>query len=147
MFGVDVTLEDARRFKQVYFETYPELRVLNNAIQDGLDTSPSGRKLPGFYRAPENGRGSFINRLNAFVAGFASDCMLAACLKLYRAGYQPVLLTHDEAVFEVPQDDVQAFLKLAEPVLRQPPVPMFPGWEWGEYGFRYSLDVRRQWSA
>lgn len=139
-FGVEYTQSEASRLRNLYFETYPEIKFLHRRISGGIRTTPFGRFLP-----EKNG---LRFRVSAVVSSFASDCLLAGALEVHRLlGLVPVLLVHDSVVYEVENHPhtITLVSDLIKQVFPAPPVPFPPGWSWGEDRFRYTFELKKNW--
>ena len=117
-----IPYEDAKNYISTYFEQYP-------GIKDYMDQAKAEAKTNGFVKTlfgrvcytPEikssnPGRRSYAERaaINAPIQGTAADIMKRAMIQVDRAlddtdlGAKMLLQVHDELVFEVPEDKVEA---------------------------------------
>jgi DNA polymerase-1 len=98
-YGVHLTPEQAVRFRERFFATYPGLRRWHRSQPEGIvDT----RSLAGRRRL---GVGRFTEKLNTPVQGSGADGLKAALALLWETRHEcpsamPVLCVHDEIVLE-----------------------------------------------
>jgi DNA polymerase I len=112
-----MTKEEAERYWQHFFETYPGLRVWHDREYRQLKKhgSTETRTLTGRCRA---GVTKLTERLNSPVQGMGADGLKLALALLYERrgecpGAVPILAVHDELVVECPEEqaaEVKAWL-------------------------------------
>jgi len=128
---LNIPQADARTFIEAYFKQYPGIKAYAEAArafarQHGFVRTVFGRKchLPGI--ADKNpARRNFAERvaLNAPLQGAAADIIKRAMIRvppaLGKAGLKARMLlqVHDELIFEVPKDEIEATKKLVETVM------------------------------
>ncbi len=117
---LSIPVDQARTYIEGFFASYPEIRtylddVVARATEDGYTTTMLGRRryLPELKSRNPRVRGLGERQaLNAPLQGSAADIMKLAMVKVDRAlagsTARMVLTVHDELVFEVLQDDVEA---------------------------------------
>ena len=105
-YGVELTDDEALRFKRKFFDTYQGLRSWHRSQTDGVETTKtlSGRKRFNVER--------FTEKLNTPVQGTGADGLKAAFSILWkeRAKFptaQPVLVVHDEVIVECDLADAE----------------------------------------
>lgn len=106
-YGVEMTLDDARRYREVFFRSYPGLRRWHQRAggNRAIDTRTlGGRRRVGVER--------FTEKLNTPVQGTGADGLKAAVALLWeRRGdcpsSVPVLFAHDEIVVECDEGDAE----------------------------------------
>jgi DNA polymerase-1 len=131
----EMTPDEARRFLDQYFETYPAIRdyieqttVLAN--KQGYVETLQGRKR--FFRELQNEKLPFNQRqalerqaINAPIQGTAADIMKIAMInlprKLAEEGYASRILlqVHDELVLEAPDAELDAVTQLVRSVMEE----------------------------
>jgi DNA polymerase-1 len=117
-YGLDLTIEDAARYRQAFFDTYRGIADWHRRIR--LDRATETRTLAGRRALVEAG-GFFGQKANYIVQGSAADGMKLALALLWERQGQcpdafPVLAVHDEIVIECDRDQadaVRAWLKQA----------------------------------
>lgn len=133
----DLTLAEAEDFVDAYFERFPGVQryledTKEKARREGFVETLFGRRRY-FPQLKEGGppttqqarRRAQREAINAPIQGTAADIIKRAMLRLpdalREAGLQaPMLLqVHDELVFEVPEDQLQATTDLVQEVMRQ----------------------------
>lgn len=116
-YGVEMSLEDARLYRERFFETYPRIKAWHEREWRELKRgNTETRTLTGRRRA---GIRSFNERVNSPVQGTGADGLKLALALLYeqRDGYPgavPILAVHDEIVIECDEGEagkVEAWLK------------------------------------
>ena len=117
-----IELEAAKRFIADYFASYPEVRrttqsMVETARATGFATTLLGRRLAlPEISSPNPGRRAFAERVavNAPIQGSAADIIKVAMVRVDRALRETrlrcrmILQVHDELVFDVPEDEVEA---------------------------------------
>lgn len=114
-YDVDVTLDEAQRFRERFFGMFDELlpwfdRQRHEVRENGYVVSPIGRRrrLPAIYSDDEYERWEAERQaINSPVQSFASDLTLWGFTKLHEAGLnfvQPVGLVHDALLAYVRED-------------------------------------------
>jgi len=126
---------DAQAFIDRYFERFPGIRAymdetVEYARKHGFVKTLFGRKV----HTPEiNARGpraGFSKRaaINAPIQGTAADIIRRAMIRMPQAtAHLPVrmlLQVHDELIFEVAQDSVDALIDIARKVMEDAPLPV-----------------------
>ncbi len=116
-YGVEMTREEAERYWQGFFETYPGLRAWHDREYRALKRgSTETRTLAGRRRA---GVTKLTERLNSPVQGTGADGLKLALALLHERreechGAVPILAVHDEVVVECGQErtaEAEAWLK------------------------------------
>ena len=109
-YGVTMTLEEAKRYRRRFFETYPGLKAWHNGHWRKLKRgSTETRTLSGRRR---RGVRSFNERVNAPVQGTGADIQKLALALLYerrheRPGAFPIACVHDEIAVECGEGEVE----------------------------------------
>ncbi len=128
---------EAKAYIDAYFAKYPGIRdymerAKDEARRKGYVTTLFGRRchVPGI--ADKNpARRSFMERaaINAPLQGTAADIIKRAMIRMPAAlakaklGARMLLQVHDELLFEVPSDEVEATAKLAKTIMEGAPGP------------------------
>jgi DNA polymerase-1 len=117
-YGVEMTKEEAERYWQHFFETYPGLRAWHDREYRQLKKhgSTETRTLTGRRRT---GVTKLTERLNSPVQGTGADGLKHALALLFQQrkeclGAVPILAVHDEVVVECPEEhseEVAAFVE------------------------------------
>lgn len=128
---LDIPTSEAKAYIDAYFEKYPGIRAYmdrtkEQAREQGFVMTPFGRKchVRGINEKNPNMRG-FAERaaINAPIQGGAADIIKRAMIRLpgalTSAGLtaRMLLQVHDELVFEVPEDEVEATAGLVSDVM------------------------------
>ena len=102
-YGLDLTEEEAIRYREAFFTTYPGLRRWHRSLsRDAIDTRTlTGRRRRGVTR--------FTEKLNTPVQGTGADGLKLALALLWERrqempGVFPVMAVHDEVVLEADAD-------------------------------------------
>jgi DNA polymerase I len=110
-YGVEMTREEAERYWQHFFETYPGLRAWHDReyLQIKKHGSTETRTLTGRRRT---GVTKLTERLNSPVQGTGADGLKLALALLYERrgecpGAVPILAVHDEVVVECPEEQAE----------------------------------------
>jgi DNA polymerase-1 len=108
MYGVSMTLDEAREYRAKFFRAYPGLVAWHRKAGAGKDQAIDTRTLTGRRR---RGITRFTQKLNTPVQGTGGDGIKIAMALLWERRHQcpgafPVLVVHDEIVIEA--DDHQA---------------------------------------
>ena len=128
--SIGVTVEEAERFIQAYFERYPGVErfigeLLSRARAEGHVTTILGRRrrVAGIRRRDRAGREAAPNHsrsaaeriaINTVVQGSAADLIKVAMNRIHdrvrreRRPARMLLQIHDELVFEVPEEALEA---------------------------------------
>jgi DNA polymerase-1 len=113
-FGVDYTLPEAARFKQVFLQTFPGIAAWQNTMARerwGVLRNQSGRACCSFD--PDEG---YNARLAFPIQGTAADGLKTAMVllapQLAPLGARLILAVHDELVVEAPDASAEAAKKL-----------------------------------
>jgi DNA polymerase-1 len=106
-YGVQLTDDDAQRFRTAFFQAYPGLRAWHRSQPDG---SIETRTLAGRRRQHVE---RFTEKLNTPVQGTGADGLKAALALLWETRDRcrsavPVLVVHDEIVVECDAQDAAA---------------------------------------
>jgi DNA polymerase-1 len=119
-YGVEMTVKEAERYWQDFFETYPGLKTWHDREWRELKKhgSTETRTLSGRRRT---GVTKFTERLNSPVQGTGVDGLKLALALLFERRHEcpgaiPILAVHDEIVVECAEGDaqkVEAWLKKA----------------------------------
>ncbi|MSO98409.1 MAG: DNA polymerase I [Rhodospirillaceae bacterium] len=131
--NLGIERSEAQAFINAYFTKFPEIRDYMERAKDeakkfGYVMTPFGRRcwVPGI--ADKNGAvRSFAERqaINAPIQGGAADIIKRAmvrlpdALKKAKLKADMLLQVHDELIFEVPNDEVEATTKLVKKVMEQ----------------------------
>ncbi len=124
----EVTLDEARRFIDQYFDTYPGVRAfldrtVREAREQGYVTTLLGRKrwLPELTSKDPRVRAQAENvAVNTPMQGTAADLIKLAMIRIDRRlseeGRRSAMLVqiHDELLFEVPEDEKEELGRLVE---------------------------------
>src|SRR5215212_6969056 len=110
-YGVEMTKEEAERYWQHFFRTYPGLRAWHDREYRQLKKhgSTETRTLTGRRRT---GVTKLTERLNSPVQGTGADGIKLALALLYERrdecpGAVPILAVHDEVVVECPEEQAE----------------------------------------
>jgi DNA polymerase-1 len=110
-YGIEMTKEEAERYWQHFFETYPGLRAWHDReyLQLKKHGSTETRTLSGRRRT---GVAKLTERLNSPVQGTGADGLKLALALLYERrgdcpGAVPILAVHDELVVECPEEQAE----------------------------------------
>ncbi len=116
-YGIEMTLEEAQRYRRHFFETYPGLRAWHERERrQWRRGNAETRTLTGRRRT---GVAKLTERLNSPVQGTGADGLKLALLHERRdecPGAVPILAVHDEIVVECDGGDaekVKAWLEKA----------------------------------
>ncbi len=121
-----MTLEEAKRFIETYFKTFPQVRsfldgLLADAIKNGYVETVYGRRRavpelesenPGIRAAAQN------IAVNTPIQGSAADLIKLAMIRIHarlakeKREAAMLLQVHDELVFEVPEKEIEQIKKL-----------------------------------
>lgn len=108
-FGLEISAQEASEYRNVFFQTYPELRAWHNLVRKDAQVGLSeARTLLGRRRLLPNElsfRKRFYTLLNTPVQGTMADGMKRALCLLDRElpqGAKIVSVIHDEVILEVP---------------------------------------------
>src|SRR5262249_20271464 len=114
-YGVELSLDEAERYRRAFFDAYPGLRRWHRSMPEGETETRTlaGRRRAGVRRVTE--------KLNTPVQGTGADGLKEALALLWERraevpGAFPVLAVHDEIVIECgidQADQVAAWLKQA----------------------------------
>lgn len=115
-YRVRLTPEEAVKFRERFFKTYPQLRQWHSKVGRAGDEPTETRTLGGRRRV---GVTKFTERLNSPVQGTGADGMKAAVALLWetRDRYPsavPVLCVHDELVVECDEADGEGVARWLE---------------------------------
>ncbi|MGH3440599.1 MAG: DNA polymerase I [Nitriliruptorales bacterium] len=123
---IGIPPEEAQTIVDAYMERFPKVgefleAAVNDARRDGYTTTLFGRRryLPDLLSGNRNRRGMAERMaLNAPIQGTAADIIKLAMVRVQEAldregsGAQLLLQVHDELVFEVPPDELEAAREL-----------------------------------
>src|SRR5215210_5646192 len=120
-YGVEMTKEEAERYWQHFFETYPGLRAWHDREYRQLKKhgSTETRTLTGRRRT---GVTKLTERLNSPVQGAGADGLKLALALLYERrgkcpGAVPILAVHDEIVVECPEEQAEEVAVFVEEIM------------------------------
>jgi DNA polymerase-1 len=131
-YGVDMSLKQAERYRQAFFDTYPGLRRWQRRTAELAEASHSVRTPSGRVRTFKRKRGKsyFTAFLNTPVQGGAAEVMLAALAALDRRlkglDAKLVNVVHDEIVLEVAADQAAAAKTAVEEAMVEGMLSVFP---------------------
>ncbi|TAK48626.1 MAG: DNA polymerase I [Xanthobacteraceae bacterium] len=132
-----IAREDAAAYIRKYFERFPGIRAYMDETREfcranGYVTTLFGRKChyPDIA-APNPSVRAFNERaaINARLQGTAADIIRRAMIRMEEAlaakklAARMLLQVHDELIFEVPEDEVEATLPVVRAVMAQAPLP------------------------
>ncbi|MDP9474162.1 MAG: DNA polymerase [Actinomycetota bacterium] len=151
-YGVEMSLEDARRYRQRFFATYPGIKAWHeHELREYRKGNPETRTLTGRRRT---GVRRFTERLNSPVQGTGADGLKLALALLHERREEcpnalPVLAVHDEIVVECNEnraEEVEAWLEGAmkdgmEAVLNS------PGTEGPSVPVEVETEVGKTWAS
>lgn len=135
-YGVRVTEEESKAFRQAFFDQFPLLlpwhqRQRRLAFKYGRVETPMGRvrHLPDIY-SPDDGVRSEAERqaINSPVQGFASDMALLSLVHTAREFRElgirawPIGAVHDAVNFEVHQEDAERALPIIKDTMENLPL-------------------------
>lgn len=108
-YGVTMTLEEAERYRNAFFETYPGIATWHTTVKRRKPTET--RTLFGRRRFIARDE-AITHALNTPVQGTGADGLKIALATLWRTrntcpASRLVLVVHDEIVLEVPEQDAQ----------------------------------------
>jgi DNA polymerase-1 len=108
-YGVDLTLEQARQYKKVFFEAYPGLAQWHRKIGATKDQPIETRTVAGRRRV---GITRFMQKLNSPVQGTGADGLKTALALLGETRHKvpgafPILAVHDEIVLEADENEAE----------------------------------------
>ena len=120
-YGVEMTKEEAERYWQHFFETYPGLRAWHDReyLQLKKHGSTETRTLTGRRRT---GVAKLTERLNSPVQGAGADGLKLALALLYERrdecpGAVLILAVHDEVVVECPEEQAKEVAIFTEEIM------------------------------
>lgn len=134
---LSISREEASAYIKTYFERFPGIRAYMEttktaARNDGYVTTLFGRKchLPAIASKNPSER-AFVERqaINAPIQGSASDIIRRAMIRMEptlaeaRLSARMLLQVHDELVFEVPEEEVEATLPVVRRVMENSSLP------------------------
>jgi DNA polymerase-1 len=131
-YGVVVSLSEAKRIRDRFFETYPEVRrwqmtQVNEAQNTGCSVTPMGR-VRNFTR--EAKREFHTAAMNTPIQGAEGEVMLAALALLPKAldPFDGLLVNcvHDEVLIECPEGNVDAVAAVLQECMEQGMLYVFP---------------------
>ena len=108
-YGVEMSLSQAERYRERFFEAYPAVRTWHRKESKSFDAGDkTARSLTGRMRRV----GRFTEKINAPVQGTAADGMKMALALLWERrdespGAVPILAVHDEIVVECEEGDAE----------------------------------------
>jgi DNA polymerase I-like protein with 3'-5' exonuclease and polymerase domains len=109
VFGITISLEDAKRIVATYFNLYPNLRLTKNLAYRAMETPGpvEVRNMVGFRRWLEGYSRKPTSWLNTIIQSSAGYGLKSAFRYLMEAGLLPFLIAqvHDELIFEFPEED------------------------------------------
>jgi DNA polymerase-1 len=109
-YGIDLSVEDARRYRESFFRTYPAIQSWHNRIK--RQKAKETRTLAG-RRVLVEADGFFGGKANYVVQGTGGDGVKLALALLWERhgevpGAFPVMVIHDEIVVECDQGQAEA---------------------------------------
>jgi DNA polymerase-1 len=109
-YGLDMSLEDAERYRQAFFAGYPGVAVWHHRLR--RETAPAVRTLAG-RRCPLPEKHFYGTRANYTVQGTGGDGIKLALALLWERRHEcpgafPVLAVHDEIVVEADAGQAEA---------------------------------------
>ena len=131
-YGVDMSLRQAERYRQAFFDTYPGLRRWQRRTAELAEASHSVRTPSGRVRTfkRKRGRSYFTAFLNTPIQGGAAEVMLAALAALDRRlnglDAKLVNVVHDEIVLEVAADQASTAKTAVEEAMVAGMLSVFP---------------------
>jgi DNA polymerase-1 len=131
-YGVDMSVKQAERYRQAFFDTYPGLRRWQRRTAELAEASHSVKTPSGRVRTFKRKRGKsyFTAFLNTPIQGGAAEVMLAALAALDRRlkglDAKLVNVVHDEIVLEVAADQAQAAKTAVEAAMVEGMLSVFP---------------------
>jgi DNA polymerase-1 len=131
-YGVDMSIKQAERYRQAFFDTYPGLRRWQRRTAELAEASHSIKTPSGRVRTFKRKRGKsyFTAFLNTPVQGGAAEIMLAALAALDRRlkglDAKLVNVVHDEIVLEVAADQAAAAKTAVEEAMVEGMLSVFP---------------------
>jgi DNA polymerase I-like protein with 3'-5' exonuclease and polymerase domains len=145
-YGVNLTEQEAQKFKDTFFSTYPtiqdyHIKVKRECHTDNGVISPLGR----FRHLPEMALDTDANKknkevqsiihsaerqaLNHAIQSVSSDAVLLSCLEIMKVvdpkECRPILFIHDELTFEVRTDLVDKYAPIIKYHMVNPPLKQF----------------------
>jgi DNA polymerase I-like protein with 3'-5' exonuclease and polymerase domains len=118
-YGVMMSLEDAREYRERWFETYPAIRTWHRQEDIGFDAGEdSASTLTGRLRSVSN----FREKVNHPVQGTGADGLKTA-MALFNERLPEyldaklVIAVHDELVVESPEDQAEEVARFVEEVM------------------------------
>ena len=129
--------DEASAYIKSYFERFPGIRGYMDAMRakvraDGFVTTLFGRKIHFPQVASKNpAERAFVDRasINAPIQGSAADVIrramihMEAALTRAKLSARMLLQVHDELIFEVPEDEVEATIPVVSAVMVHAPEP------------------------
>jgi len=114
--GIEITEDEARKLKQAWLATWPEMRSYFNKISQSLQIDDNGEEVATveqLYSARIRGGTRYTSACNSLFQGLAADLAKKACYDLAKACYVPgenpilygsrsVVFVHDEVIMEHP---------------------------------------------
>jgi DNA polymerase-1 len=131
-YGVDMSLKQAEKYRQAFFDTYPGLRRWQRRTAELAEASHSVKTPSGRVRTFKRKRGKsyYTAFLNTPIQGAAGEVMLAALAALDRRlkglDAKLVNVVHDEIVLEVAADQAQAAKTAVEAAMVEGMLSVFP---------------------
>lgn len=132
-YGVEMTVEEAERFRDRFFEGYPGMKAYDGqARYDANFAEPVSTRL-GRRRELPSGESNwwkrFTSRLNAPVQGGAADALKLALVGLDKALPEDSFLVstvHDEIIVECPEDQAGEIKSLLETAMVEAMTELYP---------------------
>jgi DNA polymerase I-like protein with 3'-5' exonuclease and polymerase domains len=109
LYGMDLSEDDANRFREGFFRMYPQMRTWQNRQKRAREIRTTGGRV--WRNLPEPPSYGWRNRLNYPVQGGAAEGLkesLALIMQDLPAEWLLVAVVHDEVVLEVPEHDGDA---------------------------------------
>jgi DNA polymerase I-like protein with 3'-5' exonuclease and polymerase domains len=132
-YGVDMTLDEARKAQEAFFNTYPGIRrwqqhTAQQAKHYNRVTTPGGR-VRDFRR--ESGGYRYTEALNTPIQGGAAEVLMAALARLEESfsglDAKFVNMVHDEIVLEVAESEAEAAKTALVSAMTDGFLAIFPG--------------------
>src|SRR5262249_40044179 len=125
-YGIDLSQEDARRYRQAFFEAYPGVKKWHDSIRSRRATET--RTLTG-RRVLVDAGGFFGAKANYMFQGTGGDGIKLALALLWERrdqapGAFPVMAVHDEIVVECDADQADRVRARLEAAMVDAPAPL-----------------------
>lgn len=125
---LDCTVEEARKFKRLYFQGLPKLKELQDYLVRQVNAY--GKIHNPFGRVTYLTRDESYKALNAFVQGSCADIMKRAlylCSEVLKGKRSKIILTvHDEIIFKIYREEIDIVDTLREAMIAAYPCNNIP---------------------